>query len=196
MSQIDLQKIVRFAREHYIPVMLDDTAKLLYEVTSKYQPQSILEIGTAIGYSGIIMLNASANATLNTIEMNEDSIALARKNFTQAGVYDRVNIFQGDACEIVRTLTGEYDMIFLDGPKGQYYEFLPYLKSVLNVGGVLVCDNVLYKGLVEHLPANNHKHITIARNLNKFLQMLQTDDDFDTVLHRVGDGITVSVKLK
>ena len=186
----------KFARERYIPVMLDDTKELLFNTVKNAQPRRILEIGTAIGYSGIVMLSASEHATLNTIELNEQSAALARKNFEEFGVGERVNIFVGDAREIVRMLTGSYDFIFLDGPKGQYEVFLPYLTDLLEVGGTLVCDNVLYKGLVEQIPADKrHKHITVARNMHAFLEDITKSPRYDTVLHRIGDGVTVSVKL-
>lgn len=194
MAQLD--KMLSFARENYIPVMLDDTKKLLQQLTTENQPKKILEIGTAIGYSGIVMLTSSPGAQLNTIEMDEKSAEMARQNFIQAGVYDRVNLFVGDAKEIVTQLTGKYDFIFLDGPKGQYDCFLPYLIDVLEVGGLLVCDNVLYKGLVEHVPEHRHKHITIARNLNRFLDDLNNDNRLTTRLHRTGDGVTVSRRIK
>ncbi|HIT77217.1 MAG TPA: O-methyltransferase [Candidatus Limihabitans stercoravium] len=194
MAQLD--KMLSFARENYIPVMLDDTKKLLQQLTTENQPKKILEIGTAIGYSGIVMLTSSPEAQLNTIEMDEKSAEMARQNFIQAGVYDRVNLFVGDAKEIVTQLTGKYDFIFLDGPKGQYDCFLPYLIDVLEVGGLLVCDNVLYKGLVEHVPEHRHKHITIARNLNRFLDDLNNDNRLTTRLHRTGDGVTVSRRIK
>lgn len=194
MAQLD--KMLSFARENYIPVMLDDTKKLLQQLTAENQPKKILEIGTAIGYSGIVMLTSSPEAQLNTIEMDEKSAEMARQNFIQAGVYERVNLFVGDAKEIVTQLTGKYDFIFLDGPKGQYDCFLPYLIDVLEVGGLLVCDNVLYKGLVEHVPEHRHKHITIARNLNRFLDDLNNDNRLTTRLHRIGDGVTVSRRIK
>ena len=194
MAQLD--KMLSFARENYIPVMLDDTKKLLQQLTTENQPKKILEIGTAIGYSGIVMLTSSPEAQLNTIEMDEKSAEMARQNFIQAGVYDRVNLFVGDAKEIVTQLTGKYDFIFLDGPKGQYDCFLPYLIDVLEMGGLLVCDNVLYKGLVEHVPEHRHKHITIARNLNRFLDDLNNDNRLTTRLHRTGDGVTVSRRIK
>ena len=190
-----LEKILQFARANYIPVMLDDTRQMLFDVVSKAQPKKILEIGTAIGYSGIIMLTASPNATLNTIEMDEQSVKLAKANFAQAGVSNRVNVFVGDAREIVHQLTGSYDFIFLDGPKGQYLDFLPYLLEVLSVGGTLVCDNVLFKGLVENQPENGHKKVTIARNLKQFLHQLQTNPTLDTQLYHIGDGVSVSIKL-
>ena len=194
---MDLRELEKYARERYIPVMLDDTKELLFETVKQAQPKRILEIGTAIGYSGIVMLSASPIATLNTVEMDEQTAALARKNFDEFGVGERVNVFVGDAREIVRLLTGSYDFIFLDGPKGQYEVFLPYLTDLLEVGGTLVCDNVLYKGLVERVPENKrHKHITVARNMHAFLNDITNNPRYSTVLHRVGDGVTVSTKLK
>ena len=194
---MDLLQLEKFARERYIPVMLDDTKELLYQTVKERQPRRILEIGTAIGYSGIVMLSASSGATLNTIEFNESTAEMAKRNFAEFGLSNRVNIFVGDAREIVPILTGSYDFIFLDGPKGQYETFFPYLTDLLEVGGTLVCDNVLYKGLVEHVPDDKrHKHITVARNMRAFLDDITTSDRYDTKLHRIGDGVTVSVKIK
>ena len=192
----ELNEIERFAREKYIPVMLDDTKELLFSVVRKANPTRILEIGTAVGYSGIVMLLAAPQAHLNTMEMDEQLAALAKQNFKKAEVADRVNIFLGDARELVAQLTGTYDFIFMDGPKGQYEVFLPYLTDLLSVGGTLVCDNVLYKGLVEHVPDDKrHKHITVARNMHAFLDDITTNPRYKTVLHRIGDGVTVSVKI-
>lgn len=194
---IDLSKIEQFARKNYIPVMLDDTKQLLLDTVARCQPTRILEIGTAIGYSGIVMLTAAPNATLNTIEMIEESAQMARENFAEAGLTDRVNLFVGDARQIVTYLTGSYDFIFMDGPKGQYEVFLPYLTKLLTVGGTLVCDNVLYKGLVENVPTNKrHKHITVARNMHAFLDDIMHSDSYVTTLHRIGDGVTISTKIK
>lgn len=194
---VDLQELLRYARQRYIPVMLDDTRQLLFDVVSRCRPKRILEIGTAIGYSGIIMLTASPLATLNTIELDEQVAKIARQNFQKAEMSDRVNLFVGDAREIVTLLTGSYDFIFMDGPKGQYEVFLPYLTEVLEVGGTLVCDNVLYKGLAENVPENKrHKHITVARNMHAFLQDITTNQRYRTQLYRTGDGVSVSVKLK
>lgn len=194
-QKIDLNQIERFARERYIPVMLDDTKELLFNVVHEVQPKRILEIGTAVGYSGIVMLLASPEAHLNTMEISEELANIAKQNFAKAGVENRVNIFLGDARELVAQLTGNYDFIFMDGPKGQYEAFLPYLTELLDTGGTLVCDNVLYKGLVEHVPDDKrHKHITVARNMHAFLDDITANPRYDTVLHRIGDGVTVSVK--
>ncbi|MCH5153043.1 MAG: O-methyltransferase [Clostridiales bacterium] len=194
---MELAQLEKFAREHYIPVMLDDTKELLFATVKEKQPRRILEIGTAIGYSGIVMLSASELATLNTIELDERTAELARANFKEFGFDKRVNIFVGDAREIIPVLTGSYDFIFLDGPKGQYENFFPYLTDLLDVGGTLVCDNVLYKGLVEHVPDNKrHKHITVARNMRTFLLDITTNERYSTTLHRIGDGVTISKKIR
>ncbi len=195
MSVKTLSEIEQFARERYIPVMLDDTKELLYNTVKQRQPKRILEIGAAIGYSGIIMLSA-CNATLNTVEMDENNANMARENFALFGVADRVNLFVGDARQIIGYLSGSYDFIFLDAPKGQYKAFLPLLTDLLEVNGTHVRDNALYKGLVEHVPDNpRHKHITVARNMRAFLDEITTSDRYSTTLHRVGDGVTVSTKL-
>lgn len=192
---MDLEQLKKIARERYIPVVLDDAKQLLYNTVKQAQPHNILEIGTAIGYSGIVMLSACSCARLNTVEISEESAAMARSNFSSFGYADRVNIFVGDALQIVPMLSGNYDFIFLDGPKGQYLKLFHYLNDLLTEGGTLVCDNVLYKGLVEHVPQDKrHKHITVARNMRAFLDALTADARYDTVLHRVGDGVTVSVK--
>lgn len=191
-----LKELEAFARERHIPVLLDDTRQLLFDVVAQCRPRRILEIGTAIGYSGIVMLSAAPNAALNTIELSETSAEMARKNFEEWGLGERVNVFVGDARQIVPQLTGSYDFIFLDGPKGQYETFFPYLTELLVTGGTLVCDNVLYKGLVEHVPENKrHKHITVARNMRAFLDDITANPHYSTTLFRVGDGVTVSVKL-
>ena len=195
MSLKTLDEIEQFARERFIPVMLDDTKELLYNTVKAANPKRILEIGTAIGYSGIVMLSA-CNATLNTVEMDENNAQMARENFALFGYANRVNLFVGDARQIIGYLSGQYDFIFLDGPKGQYKSFLPYLTDLLQVGGTLVCDNTLYKGLVEHVPDDpRHKHITVARNMRSFLDEITTSPRFKTTLFRVGDGVTVSIKL-
>lgn len=193
---MSLDKIQQYARQRYIPIMLDDTKHLLIDTLDRLQPSTILEIGMAIGYSGIIMLNTARCARLNTIEYNNQYIEIAKQNFAQYGVQDRVNIFVGDAREIVPKLTGKYDFIFMDGPKGQYDTFLPYLLDLMSVGSVLMCDNVLYHGLVESQPSSGHKHVTIARNMARFMEHLNSNSMLDTQLYPIGDGVTISTKIK
>ena len=127
-----------FAEQHGVPIMLADSEQLLKTMIRIKKPAKILEIGTAIGYSGSLMLLCSPQSRLYTIEMDEEMIRLATQNFKNNGVDDRVTLFKGDAREIVHKMTGEFDFIFLDGPKRQYVDFLPYLKSMLKKDGILI----------------------------------------------------------
>lgn len=185
-----------FAEEHEVPIMLADSEQLLKTMIRIKKPKKILEVGTAIGYSGSLMLLCSPESRLWTIEMDEERIALAKQNFKNNGVEDRVTVFQGDAREIIHKMTGEFDFIFLDGPKRQYIDFLPYLKDMLAPGGVLLSDNVLFHGFVEGLPRLTRKHRAygIATHMNKFLDELMADDDFESVILEIGDGVALSVK--
>lgn len=184
-----------YAKKHGVPIMLPDTERLLATLVSIKQPARILEIGTAIGYSGCVMLGICQSAKLYTIEMDEEIIAVADKNFRENGVRGRVTQFIGDAREIVHKMTGDFDFIFLDGPKGQYVDFLPYLKSMLVKGGVLLADNVLFHGYVENLPSKKDRAYGMANNMNKFLDRLFADGDFQSVMLDVGDGLSLSVKI-
>lgn len=190
----NLEKLEKFAREHFIPVLLDDTRDLLIDTLSSLQPSSILEIGTAIGYSGTLML-LSTSATLTTIELSEESIAIAENTFKVNGVYDRVTQLHGDAKDVLPTIDGKFDFIFLDGPKGQYIRYLPYLENLLNQSGVIFADNVLYRGMVESTEFIPHKKRTIVVNLRKYLNEVTNSGKFDTIVHKVGDGVAIS-KLK
>ena len=189
-----LQDMRAFAEKHGVPIMLADTERLLKTIVTLKQPKTILEIGTAIGYSGSIMLRCAKDARLYTIEMDEQMIALAKQNFAANGVKDRATVFQGDAREIVHKMTGQFDLVFLDGPKAQYVDFLPYIKKMMNDGGVLVADNVLFHGYVENLPPKKDRAYGMALNMNKFLNDLFADGDFESVILEVGDGISLSVK--
>jgi len=186
------------AKANFVPVLKSDTETKLVETLQETKPTKILEIGTAIGFSGILMLNVCPQAVLNTIEFDEYRASEAKNNFNITGISDRVNIFIGDAREIVPKLTGEYDFIFMDGPKGQYIDFLPHLLKVLCVGGILFCDNVGYMGLTQiadTLP-KRHKHITIAKNMSKFVKEITTRNDLSTkIFYDIGDGISITEKL-
>ena len=134
-------------------------------VNYKEKPKKILEIGVNLGLSGIAMLISEPNASLSGIEIDEEKIKLAKNNYKKFGVFDRAKIFQGDASEIIPVLTGEYDFIFLDGPKGHYYEYLPNLLSVLSVGGTLFADNVLFRGYILGSVKTPHRFNTTKHSM-------------------------------
>lgn len=185
------------AREEGIPVMLPETSKLLATIVAMTRPEKILEIGTAVGYSGSIMLkNAKNTSILKTIEIEESSYIRAKETFKKEGFVGQVTQYLGDAEEIIPMMSGTFDFILCDGPKSRYLEFYPYLKKMLNVGGTLFCDNVLFRDYISGEVKNPHRMQTIVNNMRDFLDVISKDEDMTTCLLDVGDGVTISVKKR
>lgn len=181
-------------KKNGVPVILDDSLNLLLTFVAVKSPKRILEIGTATGMSGIAMLQSAPDSRLVTIEQDEERYYSAKKNFYDFNLADRVTAHLGDAGEIIGYLGGSFDFIFLDGAKARYYDYLPELKRLLNAGGVLFADNVLFRGLVESKNPP-HSDMTIVRNMRAFLDDLALDLAFNTQLFRVGDGVAVARKI-
>lgn len=177
------------------PVLRDKSFELLLSTVKEKQPKRILEIGVNVGLSGIAMLIVSPSSQLTGIEIDEDSIAQAKSNYAEFGVSSRAKIFNGDAGDIIPVLTGEYDFIFLDGPKGHYYEYLPHLLSVLSKGGILFADNVLYRGYVDGKIKVPHRHATIKHSMEKFLREITENKSLKTEIYKIEDGISITEKL-
>ena len=190
-----LKEMIAFADEHYVPILLPESAALLKQIVMLTRPKKTLEIGTAIGYSSLLILR-SGGKKLYTIEIKEDMIDRAKSYFTRAGVSDRVTCFLGDAVEILPIMEGVFDFIFMDGPKTKYPLFFPHLKRMLKIGGVLLCDNVLYDGMATGEREVKHSKSTIVNGLDKFLTDLCADEDFETSILPVGDGMSLSVKKR
>lgn len=176
-----------------IPTILDESLNLLITVLRAKNPQTILEIGTATGMSGICMLQALPAAKLTTVEQDERSCLTARDNFASFGVDNRVHSILADAGDVVKYLSGPYDFIFLDGAKARYYDYLPYLKALLPSGGMLFADNVLFRGLIE-CEKPPHRNMTIVRNMRAFIDELCLGSEFDASVLDVGDGVLLAVK--
>lgn len=191
------RKITDYADKNIIAVLLPETTAFLRQAVMLKKPLRILEIGTAIGYSGIVMLRAALPETeLYTVEMSEERIATAKEFFRDAGLLNNVVFYVGDSTEIVPNLKGKFDFIFLDGPKAQYCEYLPFLSRLLNKGGVLFCDNVLYEGMVSgEREIKNHKG-GLVKKLDLFLHKLMEDGSLLTSVLPVGDGVSLSVKTE
>lgn len=188
----DMRKIAKANGE---PILRDKSFELLLETVRKKQPSKILEIGVNLGLSGIAMLLNCKSSSLTGIEIDEGKIALAKKNYKQFGVDKRAKIFQGDASEIIPVLTGEYDFIFLDGPKGHYFEYLPNLLAVLKAGGILFADNVLFRGFVDGSVKTPHRYNTTKNSMTKFLDAITNDENLETTIYKMEDGISVTEKL-
>lgn len=181
-----------FDKDEYVPIMKDESMALLSKFCAENKPKRILEIGTYIGFSASVMLSA-CDGSLVTLEKNAENAKLAQKNLSLFG--DRAKVILTDAYDyIVRQDIEKFDLIFLDGPKGQYINYLPYLKNLLNDGGHLIADNVYFHGLVRQEGDVKHKLRTIVVNLRKFLKAITTDLDFETTIFDVGDGVSVSKK--
>ena len=189
-------KLRELAKEQGEPILRDKSFELLIEKVKKHQPKKVLEIGVNLGLSGIAILLNCKNAELSGIEIDEEKIKLAKENYRLFGVDERAKIFQGDASEIIPILTGEYDFIFLDGPKGHYYEYLPHLLSVLKVGGILFADNVLFRGYVGDRVKTPHRFNTTKNSMERYLKAITTDENLKTEIIDIEDGLSITEKLK
>jgi len=176
------------------PILRDKSFELLKETVTKKQPKRILEIGVNLGLSGIAMLLCSENAYLTGLEIDEEKVKLAKENYRTFGVEDRAKIFIGDAAEIIPQLTAKYDFIFLDGPKGHYHQYLPYLLDVLDKGGILFADNVLFRGYVLGSVKTPHRYNTTKNAMLNFLQGIQ-QEGLKSTLYEMEDGVSITEKL-
>lgn len=200
LNKLNANEIVlqmrNFARENNIPTVRDATLNLLLTLVGTKNPKRILEIGTAYGCSGVAMLLQCPTAKLITIEKDLDCADISRSNFKSANLFDRVELFEGDASEIIPMMEGKFDFIFLDGPKGHYYEYLPYLINLLNVGGILFADDVLFWGYIESDKLTNRKHSTIYKSLRDYLNSVTTDERLLTTVLEIEDGVSISYRIK
>lgn len=194
MNEIELEKIKQKALEEKIPIIMDDTLEVIDEILSKDKPEKILEIGTAVGYSAICFSKyLKENGRIDTIEREEDRIIQAKENIQRAEVEKRINILFGDAVEILPTLKDKYDVIFIDAAKGKYPFFLKEALRMLNSNGIILADNVLYKGYVMS-DYNKHKQRTAVRNLREFLKELDENEELEVKVLEVGDGLAIARK--
>lgn len=190
------KEISDYLKENYVPVIEPEVTGLLKVLIKAANVKSVLEIGTAIGYSAIIMANAmGSDGSLVTIERFHKSASIARKNFKLAGLCKNIRLIEGEALEILSCLEQRFDMIFLDGAKGQYLEFLPFCLKLLKPGGLLVTDDVLYKGMVSGDAELLKRKITIVKRLRQYLKHICSREDLTTSVLPIGDGVSVSVKL-
>ncbi len=176
-----------------IPVADDETLNFLLLTLAMTKPQRILEIGTAVGLSSVAMLLACPNAKLTTMELEEERYVEAKANFAHFGVTERVTAHLGDAGEILAMMDGEFDFVFLDGPKAQYEKYLFDLKRLMKKGAVLFADDVLLYGWVSGEEPTPQKRHSIVDKIRSYLHTITADKDFITSVLNVGDGVALSV---
>lgn len=176
-----------------IPVADDETLNFLLLTLEMSKPQRILEIGTAVGLSSVAMLLACPNAKLTTMELEEERYVEAKANFAHFGVTERVTAHLGDAGEILAMMDGEFDFVFLDGPKAQYEKYLFDLKRLMKKGAILFADDVLLYGWVSGEEPTPQKRHSIVDKIRSYLHTITSDEDFITSVLNVGDGVALSV---
>ena len=179
-----------------VPIIRKEMGNLLKVLLQLVQPERILEVGTAVGYSSILMSeNMPHNCTITTIENYDKRIPVAKNNSKRAGKEDVITLIEGDALEVLKTLDGPYDFIFMEAAKGQYINYLPDIKRVLRKGGLLISDNILQEGeIVESRYAVTRRNRTIHARIREYVYELTHSEDFVTSIVPIGDGITLSVK--
>ena len=190
----ELKKFRDDYRERGVPTLLTESLNSLILMATLKKPLKILEFGTSVGCSGIALLKASENAVLHTVERYEKSFYEAKENFEKFGLSGRVRQYMGDALEVVDELEGGYDFVFLDCNKSKYKDLYPKIKNLLNSGGILFADNVLFRGYITGEVKAPHRHNTIKNNMREFLRLISEDCDFITTVFDVGDGISISLK--
>lgn len=192
MNKEELLKIKEKALEEHIPIIMDDTLEVIDKELKELKPTKILEIGTAVGYSAMCFSEyLGENGKIDTIERDEERIKEAKINIKNVGVEDKINIYEGDAVEILPTLNDKYDMIFIDAAKGKYPFFLNEALRLLNDNGVIFADNILYKGYVMS-DYNKHKQRTAVRNLREYIFEATNNPNLETQILEVGDGLAIT----
>lgn len=192
MDEVYFEKIKQKALEEHIPIIMDDTLEVIADILKKNKPNRMLEIGTAIGYSAICFSKyLSKDGVIDTIERDENRIIQANENIKKLGLENKIHIHSGDAVEILPTLNEKYDIIFIDAAKGKYPFFLKESERLLNPHGIIIADNILYKGYVMS-DYNKHKQRTAVRNLREYIKEVTEDPNLETEILEVGDGLAIS----
>lgn len=192
MNINNLKIIKEKALNEHIPIIMDDTLEYIYELYNDKKISSILEIGTAVGYSAICFTKfLSDDGIIDTIERDKQRIEEAKLNIKKAEVEKQINIISGDAVEILPTINKKYDMVFIDAAKGKYPIFLEHALRLLKNDGIILADNILYKGYVMS-DYNKHKQRTAVRNLREYIKETTENPNLITEILEIGDGLAIS----
>ena len=191
-----IETVEQEALENYVPIIRKETQSFLKVLLLMKKPMKILEVGTAVGFSAILMSEyMPEGAHITTIEKYEKRIPIARENFKRAGKESCITLIEGDALEVMRSLEESYDMIFMDAAKGQYIHYMPETLRLLGPEGVLVSDNVLQDGdVIESRFAVERRNRTIHSRMREYLYELKHNDMLQTSILPLGDGVALSVK--
>lgn len=193
-----LETIEKEALDTYVPIIRKEMQSFLKVLLAIKKPKRILEVGTAVGFSAILMSEyAPEDCHITTIEKYEKRIPIARENFKRAGKEEKITLLEGDAMEILKGLTGTYDFIFMDAAKGQYIYYLPEVVRLLEKDGIFLTDNVLQDGdIIESRFAVERRNRTIHSRMREYLYELKHHDVLETSIIPLGDGVALSTKIR
>lgn len=177
-----------------VPILRESEVHLFEELIGLYEPSRVLEVGTAIGYSTLLLAkHAAKDAEIVSIELDEQRHNMAKQYIGQSEYKDNITLHLGDANEVLTKLEGTFDLVFLDGPKGQYGKQLELIESHLVPGAVVLADNVLFRGYVRGDKEAPHRYKTIVKRLREYLDMVEDKSKFNTTIYPLGDGMSVSI---
>jgi len=189
-----LRNLEIYADINYIPIVEKEVAQLLKLLLKIKKPKRILEIGTAIGYSALIMAEATENAEITTIERMPNMVELAKNNINNTIYKDRITIIEGEAEDILPNLEEKYDFIFLDAAKGQYIEFFNHCMELLEPEGIIVSDNVLFRGMVASDELVIRRKKTIVKRLRRYLKYINEIEGYISSIIPIGDGVALTYR--
>ena len=195
-NEEELKIVKEKALENHIPIIMDDTLEKIEEILKEEKPKRILEIGTAVGYSATMFAKyTDEDCIIDTIEIDEERAKEAKENIEKIGVANRINIIVGNAVDILPTISQEYDIVFIDAAKGKYPVFLENAIRLIKNGGLILADNILYKGYVMS-DYNKHKQRTAVRHLREYIQEITENEKLESEILEIGDGLAITRVIK
>ena len=191
-----LKELEKYAKDYHVPIVQPEVAQLILVLAKTVQPMSILEVGTAIGYSAILLSQTlKPNGKIISIERYDKMIEQAKQNIEKAGLEDTIQVVPGEAEEILAQLEGQFDYIFIDAAKGKYSAFLPHCLRLLRTGGLLISDNVLYQGMIASDKLVVRRKKTIVTRMRQYLHTISHHPQLESSIIPIGDGVAVSCKI-
>lgn len=189
-----LASFEEYALKNNVPIVHPEVAQLLRVLVKMNKPKRILEVGTAIGYSACVMASAMGEGEIVTIEKNDKMIELAKENISEMNFDEKISVVEGDAEDVLSNLEGMFDFIFLDASKGHYRDFFSKFIDKLNYGGVVVSDNILFKGMVASDELVIRRKKTIVKRMRDYLKYISNEESLETSVIPIGDGLAISYK--